>query len=181
MAYTGSAPHPRLSVLSTTSLASSVEHLSPTASTRYSLPPKLNSAGRAAPSIYDRNMNKTRITEVSGGAFAFLFSEMVQYTQNRVAGIADLERRLVARILTGVKLTQLSIVRLNTLGYRVGTRVLELMAWRVEAASKAPKRETRLLPALMIVHGQVWRAVFGRPADALEKSVENSDECKRLS
>lgn len=66
---------------------------------------------------------------------------------------------------------------LNTLGYRVGTRVLELMVWRAEGASKAPKREIRLLPALMSIHTQVWRAVFGKAADAIEKSVENADEC----
>ena len=67
--------------------------------------------------------------------------------------------------------------RLNTLGYRIGTRVLELMAWRNESAAKAPKRETRFLPALMSIHTHVWRAVFGKPADAIEKSVENADEC----
>ncbi|EED81507.1 predicted protein [Postia placenta Mad-698-R] len=50
------------------------------------------------------------------------------------------------------------------------------MTWRNEAASKAPKREIRFLPALMSIHTQVWRAVFGRPADAIEKSVENADE-----
>ncbi|KAJ7712920.1 NO signaling/Golgi transport ligand-binding domain-containing protein [Mycena olivaceomarginata] len=50
------------------------------------------------------------------------------------------------------------------------------MAWRAEAASKAPKREIRFLPALMSIHTQVWRAVFGKPADAIEKSVENADE-----
>ena len=67
--------------------------------------------------------------------------------------------------------------RLNTLGYRVGARVLELTVWRAESSSKAPKREIRLLPALMSIHTQVWKAVFGKPADAIEKSVENADEC----
>lgn len=69
------------------------------------------------------------------------------------------------------------IQRLNTLGYRIGTRVLELMVWRAESGSKAPKREIRFLPALMSIHTQVWRAVFGKPADAIEKSVSNDDEC----
>ncbi|KAJ7442550.1 TRAPP complex subunit trs31 [Mycena galericulata] len=161
MAY--SQPHSRVSVLSTSS-QSSVEHLSPAASsTRFSLPSTPNPqqarpAGGARPNIYDRNLNKTRITEVSAAAFTFLFSEMVQYTQKRVSGINDLERRL------------------NTLGYRIGTRVLELMVWRAEAQSKAPKREIRFLPALMSIHTQVWRAVFGKPADAIEKSVDNADE-----
>jgi hypothetical protein len=46
-------------------------------------------------SIYDRSLNKTRLSEVSASAFAFLFSEIVQYTQKRVSGIGDLERRSV--------------------------------------------------------------------------------------
>jgi len=78
--------------------------------------------------------------------------------QKRVSGINDLERRL------------------NTLGYRIGTRVLELMVWRAESLSKAPKREIRFLPALMSIHTNVWKAVFGKPADAIEKSVQNEDE-----
>lgn len=100
-------PHPRFSVLSSSSLASgSAEHLSPSgSSTRFSLPsaPSINTAvgapaKPAAPrtSIYDRPLNKTRTAEVSAGAFAFLFSEVVQYTQKRVSGINDLERRYVS-------------------------------------------------------------------------------------
>lgn len=54
------------------------------------------------------------------------------------------------------------------------------MSWRTESATKAPKRETRFLPALMSIHTHVWRAVFGKAADAIEKSVENSDECTLL-
>lgn len=130
------------------------------------------------PNIYDRSLNKTRTAEISASAFAFLFSEMVQYTQKRVSGINDLERRSAASL----SLFLLSFIarRLNTLGYRVGARVLELMVWRAESSSKTPKREIRFLPALMSVHIQVWRAVFGRPADAIEKSVENQDECMSL-
>ncbi|TFK30684.1 transporter particle subunit trs31 [Coprinopsis marcescibilis] len=166
MAY--SQPHPRLSVLSNSS-HSSAEHLSPTASsTRFSLPtaPSIHSQlstqkvplNRPGPSIYDRPLNKSRGAEVSVSAFAFLLSEIVQYTQKRVNGINDLERRL------------------NTLGYRIGVRVVELMLWRSESSSKTPKREVRLLPVLMMIHSQVWKAVFGKAADAIEKSVENADE-----
>jgi len=164
MAY--AQPHPRLSVVSTSS-QSSLDHLSPTTtSTRFSLT-SISSANTAVastkpgpnrPNIYDRNLNKTRGTEVSGAAFAFLFSEIVQYTQKRVSGINDLERQL------------------NTLGYRIGTRVLELMLWRAEGSSKAPKREIKLLSVLMLIHTQVWKATFGKPADAIERSVENPDE-----
>lgn len=102
MAY--AQPHPRLSVLSTSSLSSG-EHLSPTtSSTRFSLQsaPSISTTlgtskpQHARPNIYDRNLNKTRTTEVSASAFSFLFSEVVQYTQKRVSGINDLERRWVS-------------------------------------------------------------------------------------
>ncbi|KAI0035241.1 NO signaling/Golgi transport ligand-binding domain-containing protein [Vararia minispora EC-137] len=155
----------RFSVLSSSSL-SSAELLSPTGSSgRFSLPsaPSITTAVGPSkplvrPNIYDRPLNKTRSAEVSASAFAFLFSEIVQYTQKRVGGINDFERRL------------------NTLGYRIGTRVLELMIWRTEGSSKAPKREIRFLPALMSIHNNVWKAVFGKTADGVEKSVENADE-----
>ncbi|KAG8905835.1 TRAPP subunit trs31 [Tulasnella sp. 403] len=121
-------------------------------------PPGSQAVSKRTTTIYERNLNKTRLVEVSMSVWAFMFSEVVQYTQKRVSGIGDLERRL------------------NTLGYRVGTRMLELMTWRAEGASKAPKRETRFLPALMWIHTVLWRQLFGKPADAIEKSVENDDE-----
>ncbi|TEB39117.1 transporter particle subunit trs31 [Coprinellus micaceus] len=162
-------PHPRQSILSNSSY-SSAEHLSPTASsTRFSLPaaPSIHStlastprpaSNRVVPNIYDRNLSKARAAEVSASAYAFLFSEIVQYTQKRVSGINDFERRL------------------NTIGYRVGSRVLEILFWRNESTSKAPKREIRLLPVLLMIQTQVWKAVFGKPADGLEKSSSNVDE-----
>lgn len=57
-------------------------------------------------------------------------------------------------------------------------RVSELLVWRTEGTSKAPKRENRLRDTLLFVHTQVWKAIFGKPADAVEKSVEKDDECK---
>ncbi|KAI5120233.1 hypothetical protein M0805_000047 [Coniferiporia weirii] len=162
MAYTQPI-NPRMSVLSNASQSS--DHFSPaSSSTRFSFPTatpintNFAATAKQRPNIYERNLNKTRTAEVSLSAYAFLFSEIVQYTQKRVSGIGDLERRL------------------NVLGYRIGTRVLELMVWRGESQTKAPKREIRFLPALMSIHTQVWRAVFAKPADAIEKSVEHDDE-----
>jgi len=91
MAY--AQPHPRLSTTS----HSSTDHLSPTTSSTRFQPPLPHvatvSKNTSRPNIYDRNLNKTRNAEVSGAAFAFLFSEIVQYTQKRVSGINDLERQ----------------------------------------------------------------------------------------
>ncbi|CAG8529639.1 8846_t:CDS:2 [Paraglomus brasilianum] len=105
-------------------------------------------------SVVERNLNKTRSAEVGLSAFAFLFSEMLQYTQKRVQGIQDLERKL------------------NDFGYRVGTRFLELITWR----EKNNRREISVLDILYFIHTTVWKALFGKQADSLEKSTENNDE-----
>ena len=59
------------------------------------------------------------------------------------------------------------------MGYRVGQRVLELIVWR----EKNSRRETRILGILQFIHTVVWKTLFGKPADSLEKSREHDDEC----
>lgn len=59
------------------------------------------------------------------------------------------------------------------MGYRVGQRILELIVWR----EKNSKRETRILGILQFIHTVVWKTLFGKPADSLEKSREHDDEC----
>ncbi|CAO0798615.1 unnamed protein product [Mucor circinelloides] len=107
-----------------------------------------------AKSILEKNLNKSKGAEVSLSAQTFLFSEMLQYAQKRVNGIQDLERKL------------------NEFGYRVGSRVLELLAWR----EKVAKREIKVINVLYFIHSTVWKALFGKQADSLEKSTENEDE-----
>ncbi|KAF9903070.1 TRAPP subunit trs31 [Linnemannia zychae] len=136
----------RLSVMSMAASLPSVGGYSSAASSIY--------AKRNTTNILERHLNKTRGNEVSVNAFAFLFSEMLQYTQKRVNGIQDLERKL------------------NELGYRVGIRALDLLVWR----DKNSKRETRVLGMLYFIHTTVWKTLFGKQADSLEKSTENEDE-----
>ena len=59
-----------------------------TLQTNYSLRPT-----QRKPSIYDRNLNRSRGLELSHSAYTLLFAEMVTYAQNKVEGIAELERR----------------------------------------------------------------------------------------
>jgi hypothetical protein len=54
---------------------------------------------------------------VSLSAFAYLYLELVQYHQHRVASISELERKLEAS------------------GYGVGLKVLELLAYRSKEVS----------------------------------------------
>ncbi|GAA5846487.1 hypothetical protein JCM5353_008015 [Sporobolomyces roseus] len=135
--------------------------------------------------IYDRSLNKPKSTssstgtlsstgtggggvgEVSLGAWMFLFGEIVQYTQKQVSGISEFEKRL------------------SILGYRVGTRLLELLPLRdslypitssLGRSPPPPSRTLRLLPLLTYIHSPLYRYLFGKPADSLERSTENSDE-----
>ena len=64
--------------------------------------------------ILDRPLKAARAAEatVSLSSFAYLYSELVQYHQNRVDSISELERRL------------------ESSGYGVGLKILELLAYR---------------------------------------------------
>ncbi|KAF3637996.1 Trafficking protein particle complex subunit 5 [Capsicum annuum] len=98
--------------------------------------------------VLERPLSKGK-QEVSLSAFAFLFSELVQYNQTQVDNITELERRL------------------EDAGYAVGARILELLCHR----EKGNRRETRLLGILSFVHSTVWKV-----ADSLEKGTEHEDE-----
>eukprot|EP00243_Klebsormidium_subtile_P003051 TRINITY_DN16191_c0_g1_i1.p1 TRINITY_DN16191_c0_g1~~TRINITY_DN16191_c0_g1_i1.p1 ORF type:complete len:196 (+),score=26.48 TRINITY_DN16191_c0_g1_i1:248-835(+) len=103
--------------------------------------------------VVDRPLPKGK-TEVNLSAFAFLFSELVQYFQTKVNNVNELERKL------------------EEAGYGVGLRVLELLCHR----EKANRRETRLLGILTFIHSTVWKALFGKQADSLEKATTEEDE-----
>jgi len=64
-------------------------------------------------------------------------------------------------------------LRLNDYGRRVGAKLFELVVFRERNA----KRETRVLGILQFIHTTIWKTLFGRPADSLEKSRDNEDEC----
>ncbi|KAM0756471.1 TRAPP I complex [Meredithblackwellia eburnea MCA 4105] len=129
-----------------------------------SLPP-LPANSKRTSLIYDRPLAKSRGNEVSLGAWAFLFGEIIQYTQKRVSGVGEFEKRL------------------NILGYRVGVRLLELLPLRDYLfpisslrSPPPPTRTLRLLPILTYVHSTLYRYLFGRPADSLELSNDHPDE-----
>jgi len=102
----------------------------------------------------DRPITRSR-TDVSLSAFSFLFAELVQYSQTRIAHVHELETRL------------------SNIGAQVGARLMELMVYR----EKQGKRDLRIVPVLSFIAGQMWKSLFNKPAD-LERSTENEDECK---
>jgi len=103
--------------------------------------------------ILDKPLIRPRF-EVSLSAFAFLFSELVQYNQNRVEDTIDLEKKL------------------EEAGYRIGLRVVELVSCR----DRMVKRETRIVNMLQYISNVIWKYLFNKTADNLERSTENEDE-----
>ncbi|OXC64155.1 hypothetical protein C358_01065 [Cryptococcus neoformans MW-RSA852] len=84
----------------------------------------------APPSIIDRPLAKTRGAEVAMGAWAFMFAEIVAYSQSRVDSVSDLEARL------------------SSLGYDAGQRLLPLLLLRNTQASGIKVRST--IPSIFV-------------------------------
>ena len=119
----------------------------------------------ARKTIYDVPVNRRRNAELSRASFAYLFSEMITYAQRKVTGITDLEKRL------------------NIQGYPIGLKLLDLLLYRsptpfstTTASAASNLRPTAILPLLQFISTTVWKALFNRPADALERSQESKDE-----
>ena len=108
-------------------------------------------------SALDRPLPTRGKNEVALSAFAFLFSEFIQYSQQRVEKADELERKL------------------EEAGIGIGQRILELGCLR----EKSSRRETRVLGILQFITGPIWKMLFGSAAKdsvSLEKSVEQDDE-----
>ncbi|CAF3863692.1 unnamed protein product [Rotaria sp. Silwood2] len=78
---------------------------------------------------------------------------MVQYSQNRVDNIHDLQNRLA------------------DFGKHVGIRVLDLFFLRVGK----DKREVRLTPMLVFIQKVFWKYLFNREADNLEQHAQEAN------
>ena len=60
--------------------------------------------------------------------------------------------------------------RLDAAGYSIGARFLELVAFR----ERPGRREGGVVPMLQFASSSMWTVLFGRPADALEKSTDKA-------
>lgn len=83
-----------------------------------------------------------------------LVAEMVQYAQVGATGVPDVERKL------------------GEWGYRIGTKFADLLFM----LERPQKRETKHLQMLLLVHTNMWRLLFGKAADSLERSTDAADE-----
>ncbi|KXT08964.1 hypothetical protein AC579_4034 [Pseudocercospora musae] len=106
--------------------------------------------------IYDRNLNRTKTTEISLASFAYLFNSLITYHHGKSGSVSEIESRL------------------NRAGYPIGVKMLDLLLYRQPARTAA--RPTRMLDLLQFIHGSLWRALFNRSADALEQSNTKKNE-----
>jgi len=101
--------------------------------------------------ILDKALSKGK-GEVSISCFALLFSELVQYCQNRSVSVPELQTKLLE------------------IGKEVGSKLIDIVFIR----EKNYKRETKLLNMLLFIKSTFWKSVFGKEADKLEHA--NDDE-----
>ena len=100
--------------------------------------------------VFDRNLKAKPDENIS--TFSFLFSEMANYCRQMDAQNAE--------------------QNLADIGYTLGQRYLELAIFR----DKNMKKETSILGMLRMIHGTIWKQLFGKQADELEQIVDSDDE-----
>ena len=99
---------------------------------------------------------------VNLSAFSFLFRELVHYYHGRVSRVGDLSNKL------------------SDAGRQVGHRALEYTAYR-QRPGLSPwwqsQESTRgIVGLLSFIKDIIWKSMFGKVADALQKSVERENE-----
>lgn len=85
-------------------------------------------------SILDKILPKGK-NEVSLSLFALVFSEIIQYSQKSCSSVTDLSDKI------------------HSLGYDVGSRLLDLYVFR----EKSSKRETKLINMLLFIKTTLWK------------------------
>ncbi|ETN44853.1 uncharacterized protein HMPREF1541_09728 [Cyphellophora europaea CBS 101466] len=126
--------------------------------------------------IYDRNLNRSSRAELSRSTFAFLIGESIAYHHRRIKSIADFEARL------------------NSQGYLLGSKCLDLLLYRQTPAGSSASgssssgssssskesalavRPLRLIGLLTLLTTKLYPLLFSRPADSLEQSTTNKNE-----
>lgn len=113
--------------------------------------------GSSKPNIIDRPLSRGK-NELSVSSFSYLFSELVQYCQQRSDIVPELESKLAA------------------IGYNIGSRYLDLSVVRASGSISSTVRPKSLISMLQLIHGSIWRQLFGHPADGLERSTNSTEE-----
>lgn len=76
---------------------------------------------------------------------------MFQYCQSRSNTVPELQQKL------------------HGLGWQVGARLVDLLFVR----ERASRRETKLLNVLIMIKSTLWKALFGKEAEKLERANDD--------
>jgi len=144
----------------------------------------------ALPSALDKPISRGT-TQVSLSSFAYLFSEMVQYCRQ-----TDLEKRLFD-MGYGIGLRALELITWRTSvqhyllsnaqagsggsssgssGGGVGGVVVQAPISLHNIAALQGRKEKHVVAMLQTLQVPMWKALFGKTADSLEKATDKEDE-----
>lgn len=114
---------------------------------------KMSLTNRNRSSILDKPLSRGK-GEVSLSCFALLFSEVVQYCQNKSHTVPELQtRQVIIRPLVEAEIKINFPCRLHDLGQNVGTKLIDLYFVR----ERNGKREIKLLNILLFVKSTFWK------------------------
>ncbi|KAH9816543.1 NO signaling/Golgi transport ligand-binding domain-containing protein [Melampsora americana] len=119
-------------------------------------------------------------------SFEFLFSEIIRYTQSRVDGIQEFEKKLTIlgyhigiRLLSLINIRESLVPNLNSIQSNQSTsqRSSTILSNSLTIQTNhLPPRLNTLVPVLSWIHTTLWKNVVGKTADVLEHSNDNDDE-----
>ena len=108
----------------------------------------MQNEAKAKSSPLDKQIVKSK-GDINLSTFAFLISEMVTYTHKRSATNTDFQNKF------------------SEFGKFIGIRLLDLTYFR----EKKDKRETKFLEQLNFIKKYVWKSIYGKEADSIEKNA----------
>ena len=120
--------------------------------------------------IFDQPLSQGK-NSVSLAAFTLLFSEVIKYYQQDVNSYEELEQKLTKFGKSiGHKLADIITIRERT---KIGTSLGVNSLTQVNPSKLT--RETGLLNMLLFIKSVVWKSLFGKDADKLEKSADETE------
>ena len=104
--------------------------------------------------------------QVSVSAFGYLYCAIFDYCKGRSSNRAEIATRFVTHTVLSFHI--IPLIRLEALGYDVGSRVLELLFFR----EKERKHETKISNLFQFVTTTVWVYLFGKQATLIKYADE---------
>lgn len=110
--------------------------------------------------VMDTNIKLKK--EIPISLFSFLFSEIIQYIMSKKPDDVNKEYDFDDQ--------------LSSFGYPIGEKLLEITTLR----EKGFKRELKIVNMLQFIHNTVWKNLFNKQADGIQRSTDDIYEYRIL-